>query len=281
MSPRSRSTRHGRRTSRRVSNNISIVEDDGCCETAPKGGDSRPSARFKAASAHWKEEQSRILSEVKSAFFHETLVTFEGEHCLAREVVWGAVNLCLIDLGQQAKGQFRDEDFHRKILLDMAQVVVLYAKQYLTQPGFVTDACSMLLVMDYDTPVRSNDGVFADCYKQAKKVHEARLAKDDILYATELKLLCLMREGFLAYYDRTSATYEKCRNVFMTLGHHPGGATVLIELMWSEHCSHRNLMHTALVENEANLRSFQNQNPTTGFAGQMTSMPPAWIKANA
>jgi hypothetical protein len=118
--------------------------------------------------------------------------------------------------------------------------------------------------MDYDTPVLSNDGMIADCHKQAKKVHEARFAKDDILYATELKLLCLMRTRFLTDYDRTSATYEKCRNVLMTLGRHPAGATVLIELLWSEHCSHRNRIHAALLENQADLRSLQNhQNPTT------------------
>jgi hypothetical protein len=273
MSPRRRNHRI-RRIGRRVSNKTAIVEDDGCGETPPK------IARFKSAS-HWKEEQSRISSEVTSAFFHETLVTFEGEHCLAREIVWGAVNLCLIDWGQQVKGQFRDNAFHRKILLDMNQVVVLYAKQSLTPPGFVTDAYSMLFVMEYDTPVHSNSGMFADCHKQAKKAYEARLAKDYILCETELKLLCLMRAWFLTYYDRSSATYEKCRNVLTTLGHHPGGATVLLELMWSEHCSHRNLMHTALVENQADLRSLQNQIPTTGLAGQMHSMPPTWIKVNA
>jgi hypothetical protein len=269
---------------------IAIMEDDGCCETPPKRIDSQPNARSRAAShwkeeqsraSQWKEEQSRISSEVTSAFFHETLVTFQGEHCLAREIVWGAVNLCLIDLGQQAKGHIRDKEFHHKILMDMAQVAVLYAKQSLTQPGFVKDAWSMLFVMEYDTPVRSNDGMSADCHKQAKKVHEARLAKDDILYATELNSLCLMQTWFLTYYDRTSATYEKCRNILMTLGHRPGGATVLIELMWSEHCSHRNLTHTALVENQADLRSFQNQNTTTGLAGQMTSKPPTWVKVNA
>jgi hypothetical protein len=250
-----------RHTGRRESNKNDIVEDDGCGETPPKGIDSRPSARFKSAS-HWKEEQSRISSEVTSAFFHETLLTYQGEHCLAREIVCGAVYLCLIDLGQQAKGQFRDKEFHRKIQLDMVQVVVLYAKQSLTPPGFVMDAWSVLFEMEYDTHVRSNDGMFADCHKQAKKVHEARLAKDDIQYTIELKFLCRMQTRFLMYYDRTSATYEKCRNILMTLGHHPGGATVLIELMWSEHCSHRNLMHTALVENQADLRPFHNQNST-------------------
>jgi hypothetical protein len=267
--------------SRSSSNKIAVVEDDGRCETPPTGIDSRPSARFQSAS-HWKEEQSRILSEVTSAFFHETLVTFQGEHGLARKIVGGAVNLCLIDLVQQAKGQFRDREFHRKILLDMAQVVVLYAKQSLTPPEYITDAWSMLFVMDYDTPMHSNDGIITDCHKQAKKVHEARFAKDDILYATELKLLCRMRTQFLTYYDRTCATYEKCRNVLMSLGHHPGGTTVLFELMWSEHCSHRNLIHTALLENQADLRSLENhQNPTTGLACQTTSMPPAWIKVNA
>jgi hypothetical protein len=135
MGPR----RHGPRN-RRLSNNVAIVEDDGSCETPPVD-------RFKSSS-NWKEdvteEQSRILSEVTSAFFHETFVTFQGEHCLARKVVWGAMNLCLIDLAQQAKGEFRDKEFHHKIVLDMAQVIVLYAKQNLTPPSYFMDAWSML-----------------------------------------------------------------------------------------------------------------------------------------
>lgn len=213
-----------RRGPRRVSNNVAMVKDDGSCETPPKGNESRPYyAHFKSAS-YWKEEQSRISSEVTSAFFHETLVTFQGEHCLARKIVRGAWNLCLIDLVQQARGHFRDKEFHRKILKDMAQVVVLYEKQFLTPPNHIMDAWSMLFVMDYDKAVRSNDGMLADCHKQAKKVHDARLAKDYFLYATELKIFCQMRSCFLVYYDCTSATYEKCRNVLMYLGYHPGGS---------------------------------------------------------
>jgi hypothetical protein len=134
MDPRAR-RRVRRRRRRHSPRKVALVEDDECCEMPPKGIDLRPtSAGFKSTS-YWKEEQSRISSEVTSAFFHETLVTFQGEHCLARKIVWGAVNLCLIDLVQQAQGQFRDKEFHRKILLDMAQLFVLYAKQSLTPPG--------------------------------------------------------------------------------------------------------------------------------------------------
>jgi hypothetical protein len=269
---------------------VAIVEDDGCCEMPPKGIDLRPtSAGFKSTS-YWKEEQSRISSEVTFAFFHETLATFQGEHCLARKVVWGAVNLCLIDLVQQAQGQFRDEEFHRKILMDMAQLFVLYTKQSLTLPGhstaltppeYVMNTWSIIFAMEYDTPVRSNDWMLADCHKQAKRVHEALLARDYFRYATELTLLCRIRTWFLVYYDRTIATYEKCGNILKTLGYYRGGTSHSIKFMLSEHCSRRKLMHKALVENQADLRPFQNPNSTTGLARQMISTPPAVIRMNA
>jgi hypothetical protein len=39
----------------------------------------------------------------------------------------------------------------------------VYAETVLDAAGFVTDAYSMLFVMEYDTPVHSN-GMFADCH---------------------------------------------------------------------------------------------------------------------
>jgi hypothetical protein len=89
-----------------------------------------------------------------------------------------------------------------------------------------------------------------------------------------------MRTWFLFYYDRTIATYDKYSNVLKTLGYHPEGSSPRIRLMRWEHSSHRNLLLTALIENQADLRLFQNQNPNAGLAHEMI-IPPAWIEVNA
>jgi hypothetical protein len=246
----------GRLPSAFEENDVAVIEDDDSLEMLSPTGIDSPRLCFVSPS-YWKDEQSRILSEVTSAFIHESLVTLEGQHLLARKVVWGALNLCLIDLVQQGKGELRDKEFHREILLDMAQLVVLYAKQSLTPPGFVMDVLSMVSLMDYHTPVRSNDEIAEDCRNQVQKVHEARLASDSSLYVTELTTLCRMRTRFLVYYDRTIATYDKCRNVLMILGY--GGAIIRIEATHSEHCAHRSLMHTTLVVNQADLHHFRNR----------------------
>jgi hypothetical protein len=64
---------------------------------------------------------------------------------------------------------------------------------------------------EYDTPVHSNRDVCRlPRYRQSLR---SPPREGHILCETELKLLCLMRAWFLTYYDRSSATYEKCRNV--------------------------------------------------------------------
>jgi hypothetical protein len=94
----------------------------------------------------------------------------------------------------------------------MNQVVVLYAETVLDAAGFVTDAYSMLFVWNM-TRLCIRTGMFADCHATSEKKAYEAASRRNILCETELKLLCLMRAWFLTYYDRSSATYEKCRNV--------------------------------------------------------------------